>query len=287
MFFALACALLNPIAVGSEVQRTVDAPAILQALDAKGSVRLDNWKVQVLAADFRQGGKNVEAVLFRPLSNGPHPAVLVIPGYTRTARDYIPFAVPLASEGFVVLSITQPGWGKSEGKADFVGPNTMNVVEAAFERLRLESGVDPKRVGVFGYSRGAMAASLLTTQSPNVAAGAFFAGIYDFRRAYDDVKSAMIRGNMKAEAGLSDENVRVRSSILFADKIQCPVLIVHGEEDLNAPVSQAKLMDARLTELKKPHELKLISKAEHALGMPRTVELALEFFKKQLLPKGS
>ena len=46
--------------------------------------------------------------------------------------------------------------------------------------------MDPKRIGIYGYSRRGMAASLLAVEIDDMKAVVFGAGIYDFQRMYDD-----------------------------------------------------------------------------------------------------
>ena len=64
----------------------------------------------------------------------------------------------------------------------------------------------------------------------NVKAAAFFAGIYDFKKAYDEIKIEGIRENMVAETRMAPEAIKKRSSILQMQKLNCPVLILHGQK---------------------------------------------------------
>jgi pimeloyl-ACP methyl ester carboxylesterase len=128
-------------------------------------------------------GKVLEATSFRPTGSGPFPGVLLIPGYQRPAKNYVPLGIRLAQDGFASVAVTQPGFGKSAGPPDFVGPKTIAALTEGYRKLRRESYVDPARLGMFGYPRGAMAA-------------VFGAGIYDFQRAYDDSTLPGVRQNM-------------------------------------------------------------------------------------------
>jgi dipeptidyl aminopeptidase/acylaminoacyl peptidase len=177
--------------------------------------------------------------------------------------------------------VSQPGFGKSEGPADFVGPKTIKVLTAGFRRLQKEPFVGPQRMGIYGRSRGGMAAWLLAVEIEDVKAAVFDAGVYDFQREYDEVAIPGIRQNMKSETGMTPEAVRVRSSILRMDRLRCPVLILHGEDDTRVPVSQAKLLAKRLEELHKEFDLHLFPGREHEIGPERYV-VAIEFFKRRL-----
>ena len=77
-----------------------------------------------------------------------------------------------------------------------------------------------------------MAASL-PVKLDDVQAVVLGAGIYDFKEAYDEVTIKGIKGireNMENETGLTPEAIKERPSILFMEKLNCPVLILHGEK---------------------------------------------------------
>jgi pimeloyl-ACP methyl ester carboxylesterase len=212
------------------VQKPLDLARVIEALDQNGKLAIGS--VLVLKYDYTVDGDAVEAIAFRPTTDGKHPAVLLIPGFSRTARDYIPLGLRFAREGYACVAVTQRGFGKSAGKPDFVGPKTIAALEAGYRKFRKEPYVDASRMGIFGYSRGAMAASLLAVRlkPTELKAAVFAAGIYDFKNAHDEIKLAAIRENMEAEAGLTDAAVAERTSLTRMADLACPVLILHGEK---------------------------------------------------------
>jgi dipeptidyl aminopeptidase/acylaminoacyl peptidase len=126
-----------------------------------------------------------------------------------------------------------------------------------------------------------MAASLLVLQIDDVKAAVLGAGVYDFKRAYDETPLDGVRVNMKAETGMTAEAIRERSSVFRMDELKCPVLILHGEKDQNVPVSQALLLRDRLTALHKDFEIRLFPDREHAIG-PETIPITVDFFQRRL-----
>src|SRR5687767_8551702 len=86
-------------------------------------------EVKVCKYDYIVDGHSIEAVSFRPAGSDRFPGVLLIPGYQRTALDLIPLGVSLAQAGFAGVAVTQPSFGKSQGKADYVGPFTLKVLD--------------------------------------------------------------------------------------------------------------------------------------------------------------
>ena len=241
-------------------------------------------EVKVCKYDYVYDGLSIEALSFRPAGNGRFPGVLLIPGYQRTALDLISLGTALARNGFAAVAVSQPSFGKSQGKADYVGPLTLKVLTEAYRKFKKESYVDSNRMGIYGFSRGGMAASLLAVRLDDVRAAVFGAGIYDFQKAYDEMKIEGIRANMKAESGMTEAAVRERSSIFQMEKLKCPVLILHGEKDENVPVSQAYMLRDRLTALKKDFEIKLYPDRAHGIGPEVTTE-TVDFFKRRLAPK--
>ncbi len=268
----------------ASAQQTISIEHVSQGLERDGRFAFEKSNILALKFDYTFEGDQVEAIAFRPAATGKYPAVVLIPGFSRTARDYIPMGLRLAKAGFACLAITQRGFGHSAGSPDFVGPKTMVGLRAGFEKFRQESYVDADRMGMFGYSRGALAASLLACQlTDHGLRGAVFAsGIYDFKKAHADISIAGIRENMEQEAGLSDEAFAERTSITKMSDLACPVLILHGEKDENAPIGQAYQLAERLKELGKEFELKTYPDRDHNLGRENVNDAMLTFFEKNL-----
>lgn len=271
MFPALLCA------VSLAAQQS--AEDVARVLDRQPCA--ESSRIKICRYDYVVAGAAVEALSFVPVGTGPYPAALLIPGFERTARNLISLGARLADAGIAAVAVSQPGFGKSAGPPDYVGPKTLKVLTVAFRKFQKEPFVDPKRMGIYGYSRGGMAASLLAVEIDDVKAAVFGAGIYDFQRMYDEATIPGIRENMKNETGMTPEAVRLRSSVLRMDRLGAPVLILHGEDDKNVPVSQAKLLAKRLGELHKEFDLRLFPGREHSIG-PEVSVLTVEFFKKRL-----
>ena len=262
-------------------QQTGPAARIREALATQNCV---DDEVKICKYDYIYDGLSIEALSFRPVGAGPFPGVLLIPGYQRTALDLISLGSALARNGFAAVAVSQPSFGKSQGKADYVGPLTLKVLTEGYRKFKKESYVDADRMGIYGFSRGGMAASLLAVRLDDVRAAVFGAGIYDFQKAHDEVKIPGIRENMEKETGMTEAAVRERSSVFQMEKLKCPVLILHGEKDENVPVTQAYLLRDRLTALKKDFEIKLYPDRAHGIGPEVTTE-TIDFFKRRLARK--
>lgn len=282
LFLLLVLAPAAGLAQPSAPLTTADIAARLQAT---GRVEIAGGQIVIERYDFRHYGAAVEAVVTRPSAPGRHPGLLLIPGHTRTAIDMLPASVRFARAGFATVAVSQPGYGGSTGPADFAGPRTFAVLRATAERFAREPWVDAAHLGVYGYSRGALAAAELAARTDLFRAAVLGGGIYDFRAAYDQVGLAGIRENMAAEAGLSRAAVRFRSPIRDMAGLDGPVLIVHGEADANAPPAQARALDARLTALGREHELLILPGRDHGLPVADIVGPATAFFTRHLIER--
>ena len=263
-------------------QQRPDFSKLIEAMNKDGCAVHEETGVKVCKRDYSVDRKIVEAISFQPRGAAPFPALLLIPGHATTARDWIPNGLTYARNGYAGLAVSQPGYGKSEGPGDYVGPKTIKVLTEGYRRLQREPFVDAKRMGIVGYSRGGMAASLLAVQLDDVKAAVMGAGVYDFKRQYDETGLDGIRQNMKAETGMTEEAIKQRSSVLRMEKLKCPVLILHGEKDINVPVSQAYLLRDRLTALKKEFEIQTFPDRDHGIGPQNLYKYSLDFLNRKL-----
>lgn len=255
---------------------------IVEALERDGCVTLTERQTKICKDDYTVDGKTVEGVSIRPLAAGRFPGLLLIPGHQGRATVNITIGTIFAQQGFACFSIGQPGSGKTQVELDFVGPKTIKAMIAGYEKFKREPYVDGTKMGIWGYSRGAMAAALMATKLKDLKAVVLGAGIYDFKKAYDDVTIEGIRENMRTESGLTPKAIKDRSAVLQMDRVKAAVLILHGEKDDNAPVSQALLLRDRLSALKKDFEIRLFPEAKHGWINGDWISTALDFFSRKL-----
>jgi hypothetical protein len=214
--FLLALSVLvcwMPAALMAQPAADTQAAAILEALDERGTVTLARAGVEVRVFDREVDGRRIEALRFSDTQGGQRGGVLLVPGFARGARDYLPLGVRCAAAGFVCVAVSQPGFGSSQGEPDFAGPDTVAALMTMLQALREDPEVDPARTAAFGYSRGALAVASLATEDPLLAAVVLGGGIYDFRSAHESIELADIRANMETEAGLDDDSVAARSPL--------------------------------------------------------------------------
>ena len=259
-----------------------DRSALINALEKEDCVITENEKVKICKFNYIYKNKTVEALTFRPNTDGKFPSLFLIPGYTGTAKTYLGVGIIFAKLGFASMSVGTPGFGKTELKPDFLGKNTINAFIEGYKKFKQESFVDKEKLGVFGYSRGAIAASLMTTRVKDLKATVLGGGIYDLKKAYDELTIEGIKENIKAETGLTEKAFRERSAVFRVEEFNSPVLIVHGENDLNAPTDQAYLLRDKLKEAGKEFEFHILVGHDHSSLGGEFLTLAVDFLSRKL-----
>lgn len=83
-------------------------------------------------------------------------------------------------------AVSQPGFGASDGPADFCGPGTQQAIIAALSFLREQPCVDPDRIVLYGNSRGAVAAAMVAAQVADLRAIVLSSGVYDLKAAFEN-----------------------------------------------------------------------------------------------------
>ncbi len=143
--------------------------------------------------------------------------------------------------------------------ADFdLGGGDLRDVVASADYLIAQGLARQDAVGVFGGSYGGYLTMMALTQHPGRwAAGATIVGFFnwvtefeterEYLKFYDSQKVGTPAGN--------PEFYFERSPINFADRVRCPLLILHGEQDPRCPVSEARQLAATLEKQGTPFDL--------------------------------
>ncbi len=255
---------------------------LIETLEKESCAVTDDRKVKVCKFDYSFKEKIVEALTIRPNSEGKFPSLFFIPGYKGTPQNSLTTGIIFAKLGFASMIVGTPGFGKTELKPEFLGKTTIKAFAEGYNKFKEQSFVDKGKLGVIGYSRGAIAASLLIARVKDVKATVLGGGIYDLRKAYDELTIDAIKENIKAETGQSEKAFRERSIVFHVKKITSPVLIVHGEKDLNAPTNQAYLLRDKLKEAGKVFEFQIIPGKDHSEIGNDFLTMANDFFSRKL-----
>jgi dipeptidyl aminopeptidase/acylaminoacyl peptidase len=148
-----------------------------------------------------------------------------------------------AELGYLAVSISQPGYGESAGPADFCGPFTQHAVAAVIAKLQSEGYVKNNQIVIEGISRGALVAGMVAAHDPSIRGIVLISGLYDLQEYARHAKSPIaisIVDSMKKETDGSDNALRSRSLLNYAQDIKASALILNGAKDDRTDPDQAQ-----------------------------------------------
>jgi dipeptidyl aminopeptidase/acylaminoacyl peptidase len=191
-------------------------------------------------------GKRVEAFLQKPDGNGPWPTILLLHGHqewpSSGGKDFVTWGEldRFAKKGYLAVAVSQPGYGKSSGPADFCGPFTQHAVSAVLVKLRSDGLIAPNKIVIEGIGRGALVGGLISTSDPSIAGLVLISGLFDLPQFSANPNYAQISKAVVAETGGSTEAMRARSVLFFAQDIKASALILNGAKDNRTDPTQAQ-----------------------------------------------
>jgi len=184
--------------------------------------------------------------------------------------------------GITAAAVSQPGFGASDGPADFCGPATQHAIIAALAFLEQQQMVDPDRIVLYGNSRGAVASAMVATKIQTLRALILSSGVYDLRDAYER-SSRGLQQTIKTESGATDRAFSDRSALHHAQQITAETLLLHGVNDDRAPVDQAERFSAALAEAGAPVSLHRLD-AGHRLAGEQVMPILKDFLTRIFRP---
>ncbi len=191
-------------------------------------------------------GKRVEAFLQKPAGNGPWPTIVFLHGHQEWpsygGKDFVTWGEldRFAKKGYLAVAVSQPGYGKSSGPADFCGPFTQHAVSAVVAKLKVDGLIAPNKIVIEGISRGATVGGMIATYDPSIAGVVLISGLYDLPQFTVNPNYAQIEKALVAETGGSTEAMRDRSVLYFAQNIKAAALILNGAKDDRTDPAQAQ-----------------------------------------------
>ena len=233
-------------------------------------------------------GLKIPAYLTLPAGHAPkNLPLIVMPHGGPAARDYKKFdwwAQALASQGYAVLQPNFRGSTVSEemeaaGFGEW-GRKMQTDLSDGVRYLAKEGTIDPARVCIVGASYGGYAALAGVTLDPGVYRCAVsVAGISDLRRMLKWVNDRDTWGEHSARrywnrfmgiAGYDDPVLDQISPIRHIDKVDVPVMLIHGRDDTVVAYEQSEMMQKALRDANKRVEFITLRKEDHWLSRSET-----------------
>jgi dipeptidyl aminopeptidase/acylaminoacyl peptidase len=227
----------------------------------------------------------LEALIFKPSGNGPFATLIMIHGYGTDCFMFKESGKLYTRDNFIVFAPSMLGFGKSKGSSDFGGPKTIKMLLNGIEYLKSQDFVDKSKIVIYGFSRGAHAASILITKTRDIQGAVLIGGTYDLEKHYDYISTRELKTKklIEDESGINKVDFSKRSVIKYIDQIECPILIIHGERDVRTSPEQARLFADALSSKQKPFELFIVPDADHALTGVTGIRTRLIKFYKNIL----
>jgi dipeptidyl aminopeptidase/acylaminoacyl peptidase len=222
-------------------------------------------------------GLPLRGYITQPAGEGPHPLVVLPHGGPHQVRDdwaFDPEVQLLASRGYAVLQVNfrgSSGYGmdfEAAGYREWGGRIQDDIADAT--RWAVAEGIaEEGRICIYGSSFGGYSALMSAVREPGLyQCVVAFAGVYDLELMFssgDIPRSRLGRTYLDEVLGRNTSLLRENSPVNHAERLEAPVLLIHGRDDWRADVSHARSMKAALEKAQKPHEWLELRREGHGI----------------------
>jgi dipeptidyl aminopeptidase/acylaminoacyl peptidase len=193
-----------------------------------------------------------------------------------------PEAQLLANRGYAVLQVNfrgSSGYGKrhtTSAIGEFAGAMHEDLIDAADWAVK-QGYADPTRIGIYGGSYGGYAALIAVTVTPDYFAAAVsncgISSLNAFLHTPSEWARPSMANNWYRYVGDPADpeqaaDMHVRSPITMVDRIQTPLLVVHGAKDPRVAISEADNLVEALTSRQVPVEYVVADDEGHGFRNP-------------------
>jgi len=229
------------------IRWSLRAPKVAE-LSTPGALGLPYTEQRISTAN----GKQIFAWFVPAPMPGPSPALAVVHGWGGNMETMLPLALPLHRAGYALLFFDARSHGGSD-QDDFSSmPRFAEDLDHALDWLKWLPEVDPRRIGVVGHSVGAAAALLAASRRDDVSAVVSIAAfshpqtmmrhlLASWHVPYIPFGWYILRYVQHVIGHRFDDIAPINTIV----RVRCPVLLVHGTEDVMVPVADARALYAR------------------------------------------
>jgi len=243
-------------------------------------------------------GHKLCGILSDPSGDKHRPLIVLCHGFTtsKDGRTYVRLEEILNQKAFSTFRFDFFGHGESAGEfADITISEAVDDVQNAIRFVK-DSGYE--RIGLVGSSFGGFVSILTAGQSYDLFVLALKSPVSDYvglliARDHDiDVEAWRQEGYITVE-GADGKNLRLNYSFFadaeriqsyaFAEKINAPTLIVHGDQDETVPLAQSQ----KAADLIPNCRLEVIEGADHTYSYPQHFKRMLDLISDFVVCKGA
>lgn len=145
------------------------------------------------------------------------------------------------SQGYDVVAVNRPGYGKSTGSPDFSGATSLAAIAAGVKDAAAKAKLPKAVVGAWGYEGGATAAALYARKAGGLKFLVLGGGIYDYEDALKKSADSYVKKDIEAlQKTGGNKAIEERSISYDVSGLPKVIAIYHGKQDTAVPPAQAK-----------------------------------------------
>ena len=183
----------DPVVNRESIQATFDALD-----DGSFDYQEDLW---IESAD----GTKLSANIYIPAgmsADSRYPAIVFVNSWAMDEFEYKVPAAKMAKKGYIVLSYSTRGFGKSEGLINVAGPSDMQDLSAVLDWMEANTPVDSQNIGMAGISYGAGISMLGLAKEDRIKTAVAMSGWTDLERSlYGNRTPRMVWGQLLLLSG--------------------------------------------------------------------------------------
>ena len=230
-------------------------------------------KTECFKIKYLSDGLKVVGFVVKPKADGlKYPLIIFNRGGNREVgkitKKSLKYLTYLSSNKYVVLASQYRGNDGGQGKEEFGGKDVNDVLNL-IKMAKSLPFINSSKIVMLGFSRGGMMTYLAIKNGAEIEAAAVVGGVTDLGQTYSEREYAM-KKVIRELVGMDKTEWEKRSAFYWPEKIDVPILILHGEDDWRVKVSQAKKLSEKLKQAGKVHELVIFSKGDHGLNTHRS-----------------
>ncbi|MBP3953249.1 S9 family peptidase [Bacillus suaedae] len=215
-----------------------------------------------------------------------YPTIIEVHGgpHAMYANTYFHEFQTLTAQGYVVV-FTNPrgshGYGQTfvdAVRGDYGGKDYIDVMTATEYAVKTFDFVDETKLGITGGSYGGFMTNWAVSHTNIFKAAVTQRSISNWLSFYgvSDIGYFFTDWEMKGDLINNTEKLWKHSPIAYVDKIETPLLILHGEKDYRCPIEQAEQLFVALKMQKKPTKFVRFPESNHELSRSGNPKLRID-----------
>ena len=189
------------------------------------------------------GDVKMAAILRRPTDVERPPLVIINGGLDSVKEELQQVADYFLERGMATLAMDGPGQGET-GLSLKIEPASEKPIGAAIDFVESLSDIDSARVGIYGQSLGGYYVVRAAAFEPRIKAAIESAGPYSIADHWDELPPMSQAGYQYRIGATSPadavERIRMIDLTDVAERVTCPLLVLHGTADEIVPFAHAE-----------------------------------------------